>query len=408
MPVYTYRARTVEGRLERGELNAIAEAHAIKQLESRGVYPVEVRESRRASGFFATLRHRISRRRINRDARILFVRQFEAMLRAGIPLTTALVAIGEQSDSPELGEVIAQVRGDIEGGSTLAQALRHQSALLSPIQISLVEAGEEGGILDEILARLGELLEWEAENIARIRQATFYPAMVITELSLAFVVIIRFVFPRFKALFAAHGANLPMPTRVMIGISDFVAHNGGWLVVALVALGVGAAVALRTHRGRSLFDRLTISAPIFGKIIVLIRMSQFARVMASLLESGIPFLRALAIVEKTINNVWIRSDISAMAAGIQKGLGIAESIPESGVFPPSIRHMLDVGEKSGRISGMLEKISVFYDRQADYRIKNLATVIEPILLVVLGASVMFVALAVFLPMWDMSHVLMGG
>ncbi len=408
MPLYAYKARTPDGGVERGHLDAVAESHAIKQLESRGVYPVDVRESSHTGGPLAFLRRVFARRRIKRDARILFVRQFEAMLRAGIPLTTALAAIGEQADSPELSEMLAHVRGDIEGGSTLAQALRRQPALLSPIQVSLIEAGEQGGILDDILMRLAELLEWEAENVARIRQATFYPAMVITELGLAFIVIIRFVFPRFKALFAAHGAELPMPTRVMIAVSDVAENYGVWFLVGAVLLAAGVAAALRTHRGRTVFDRVAISLPIFGEIILLILMSQFSRVMASLLEAGIPFLRALAIVEKTINNTVIRSDIAMMATGIQKGLGIADSVPEDGVFPSAVRRMLDVGEKSGRISGMLEKISTFYDRQVDYRIKNLTTVIEPILLVVLGASVLFVALAVFLPMWDMTSVLTGG
>lgn len=408
MPVFTYRARTPTGSVVRGRIEAVAETQALRELESRGVYPVEVRETAPDVGLAARIRHRLARRRIKRDARILFIRQFEAMLRAGVPLTVALESIADQADSPELAQMLRAVRADIEGGSTLAQALRGQSALLSPIHVSLIDAGEQGGILDDIVSRIGELLEWEAENVARIRQATFYPALVIGELSLAFVVIVRFVFPRFKALFAAHNAQLPMPTQVMIGISDFVEAYGAWMLVGLVLAAAGAVWAYRRPEGRRVFDRLFIRVPIFGPLVLLILMSRFARVTASLLRAGIPFLRALSIVERTIDNVVIQRDIARMTTGIQQGLSVAESVPDDGVIPPAVRRMLDIGERSGRVSDMLERISAFYDTQADYRIKNLTTVLEPILLVVLGASVLFVALAVFLPMWDMTRVITGG
>lgn len=406
MPVYTYKARDIDGRHVNGEVSAHAEVEALKEIESLGVYPVEVKENL-ARGW-PLLSRFTNRTRIKLDDRILFIRQFEAMLRAGVPLTVSLGAIGSQAGNPDLSEILLQVRRDIEGGSTLSQALRKHPALLSPIHVSLIEAGEMGGILDDILERLGELLEWDAENRARIRQATFYPSMVIAELGLAFVVILRFVFPRFKSLFASRGAELPLPTKIMIGLSDFTEQYWWPIVVGVILLAIAFSAWRHTDSGRRQFDAISLKIPIIGDLLLLILMSRFARVTASLLESGITFLRALSIVEKTIENTVIKEDIAAMATGIQKGRGIAAAIPPDGVFPAAVQKMLDVGEQSGRIGPMLVRISTFYDRQADYRIKNLTTVIEPILLVVLGVSVLFVALAVFMPMWDMTRVITGG
>jgi MSHA biogenesis protein MshG len=225
---------------------------------------------------------------------------------------------------------------------------------------------------------------------------------------LAFVVVIRFVFPRFKALFASRGADLPLPTQVMIAVSDFATDYGVYVVVAVAAAVVGFLRYKKTDRGARLFDTAMLKAPLFGEIVLMVMMSRFARVLSSLLDSGIPFLRSLSIVEQTIDNRPIQDDISHMARNIQKGRSIAESIRPDGCFPPPVVKMLDVGERSGKISDMIMRVSGFYDRQVDYRIKNLTTALEPILLVVLGVSVLFLSLAVFLPMWDMSRVVMGG
>jgi MSHA biogenesis protein MshG len=194
----------------------------------------------------------------------------------------------------------------------------------------------------------------------------------------------------------------------MIGLSDFATDYGLFVVAGVVAAVIAGIRYKKTDKGARLFDMAMLKAPIFGEIMLMILMSRFSRVLSSLLDSGIPFLRALSIVEQTIDNKLIQEDISHMARNIQKGQSIAESIPPDGCFPPPVVKMLDVGERSGKISDMIMRVSSFYDRQVDYKIKNLTTVIEPVLLVILGASVLFLSLAVFLPMWNMSRVVMGG
>ncbi len=405
MPNFSYKARTGAGQLVTGVIDIGTEAMATRDLQSRGLFPVEVKLAGRKSQLLSRL---TDRKRIKHDERILFLRQFEVMLRSGIPITTSLAAIADQGTNSALADILTQVRRDIEGGSTLAQALQKHPALMSKVQVSLVDAGEQGGILDDILVRLCELLEYDAETKARVKSATMYPSIVIVELMLAFVVVIRFVFPRFKALFASRGADLPLPTQIMIGLSDFATDYGLFVVAGAVVAVIAGIRYKKTEKGARLFDSALLKVPLFGEIMLMILMSRFARVLSSLLDSGIPFLRALTIVEQTIDNKPIQEDISYMGKNIQKGQTIAESIPPDGCFPPPVVKMLDVGERSGNISDMIMRVSSFYDRQVDYRIKNLTTVIEPVLLVILGVSVLFLSLAVFLPMWDMSRVVMGG
>ncbi len=405
MATFTYKARTHDGALVKGELEGSNEPAIVRELQSQGVFPVDVREQSRTSIANIIARKRI---RISLDDKILFIRQLESLITAGIPIATALRSISRSVANVHLRSMLEQVRSDIESGGTLGASFRKHPALFSPMHASLIEAGEQGGILDVIVARLGELLEYESENRARIRQALFYPAMVIGELVLAFVVILKFVFPRFKSMFASRGADLPLPTRVMIVLSDFM-ENHWWLLVGVtVVVAIAVTLALRTERGKVLRDRLVLRTPIFGEIALMITMSQFCRVSSSLLSSGTPFLKALQTVRSTIGNRVVRDGIAEIEDGVRKGGSIADSIPNTDVFPSTVRQMLEIGEKSGHVSEMLLQVSTFYDRQVDYKIKNLTTVIEPILLVILGASVLFVALAVFMPMWDMTRVIMGG
>lgn len=404
MPVFAYKARTAEGKLIKGKLNSTAQATVLKTLEQRGVYPIEVTPGRGAPRLFSVFR---KKKKIKHEETMLFTRQLEAMLNAGISLTGCLDALAEQAESEELRDTLDAARKDIEGGSTFTETLERHPELFSPIYVNMVRAGEESGTLSEMVARIGDLLEYDAETRSRVKQATFYPMIVVGELFLATLIVIRFVFPRFKSLFSSHGAALPLPTRVMIAVSD-VAEN--YWIHGIVLCGVAALAArwyVRTEDGQRSFHRLVLAVPIFGELILKILMSRFSRVMSSLLRSGIPLLRALAIVERTIDNVVIQNEIRTMREGIRRGGGLTDAIKNRGVFPPPVTKMLEVGERSGALEEMLERVSAFYDGQVDYKIKNLTTVIEPIMLVVLGVSVLFIALAVFLPMWNLMGALTG-
>ena len=404
MPVYTYKARTSEGELVKGKAESSGEAGILKSLEKKGVYPFEVKETKGSGRSLSFLN---KKKKIKNDEKILFTRQLESMLKSGVSLTGSIHALSEQTESELFHDILVTIRKDIEGGMTFTQALRKHPNLYGELYVNLIHAGEQAGLMDEMLERIGDLLEYDTETKERIKQATFYPGLVIGELALAFAVIIKFVFPRFKALFSARGADLPLPTKIMILVSDF--SEQYWLHFLI---GVGLLVMFvrwyrKTPRGKLLQDGLLLKVPIFGTLILKILMSRFARILSALLDSALPILRALEIVERTIDNIVVKREIEEMRAGIQKGKGIVEAIPKDGVFPPPVVKMLEVGEMSGNLDHMLRKVSEFYDRQVDYMIKNLTTVIEPILLAVLGVSVLFIALAVFLPMWNLMNVVTG-
>jgi type IV pilus assembly protein PilC len=405
VPTYTYKARTPEGELVKGKIQSSGESLVLMSLEKQGVYPVEVKEAGSISRFMGLFKRR---KKIGNEDKILFTRQLEAMLRSGVSLTSSIHALSQQADGDVLSQILVTVKKDIEGGSTFTQALKKHPNLYSDLYVSLIDAGEQAGMIDEMLGRIGSLIEYDVETRSRIKSATFYPSLVVGELLLAFGVIIKFVFPRFKSLFASRGADLPLPTQIMIRISDFAEHY--WIHTLIgIALLYGFFRWYRmTPKGKAQFDTLVLQVPIFGDLILKVLMSRFARIFGALIESGLPILRSLTIVERTIQNTVVRQEIIDMGESIQKGKTIASSVRSGGIFPPAVIRMLEVGEEAGALDQMLYKISTFYDRQVDYRIKNLTTVIEPILLVVLGVSVLFTALAVFLPMWNIMHVVSGG
>jgi MSHA biogenesis protein MshG len=255
-----------------------------------------------------------------------------------------------------------------------------------------------------MLDRVATLLEYEAETDQRIRSATFYPTLIVIELGLAFLVLIKFVLPRFASLFRNFNTQLPLPTRVLIGLSDFFEHQ--WIpfvffIVAAAAIGV---VWSRTERGRTTIDRITITAPIFGPIFLMTIMSRFSRVLSALLASGIPIVQALDIVRGVVGNKVVEVEIDRMRDGVVAGQGLAEPLKGSPIIPPLVVKMLAVGEETGAIDKMLLRVSRYYDQDVDYAVKNLSTAIEPVLLIILGAAVLFTALAVFLPLWNLMNV----
>jgi type II secretory pathway component PulF len=405
MPTYIVKARTTDGKTMEDELTARDEAALLKKLEERRIYPVSIKEERELPAWIMFFKRK--RRKVKHEDKILFTRQLHSMLNAGISLTASLRALADQAEEENIKAILTKVVRDIEGGLTFTEALERHPSFFSNLYVNLIRAGEEGGVLDEMLDRISYLLEYEAETKARIRSATFYPIIVVTELALAFIVIIKFIFPKFRAIFSSYDAALPLPTIIMLKISDlfgkYWVHTLVFAILSIVIL----KLALRKPKGKELFDRFLLKVPIFGDLILKTLMSRFTRVLGALLESGMPFVRSLDLVIQTMDNAIINEEVKRMREGVKQGRGLAQPLKESGIFPKPVVKMLEVGEQAGDLSNMLQRISAFYDRELDYRIKNLATVLEPVLLVILGISVLFIALSVFLPMWNLMHVVTG-
>ncbi len=403
MAAFRYRARNPAGTPQQGLLEAADLDHAIEQIRRLGLVPVrlETFEPGAPAERFRLLRFE---KRVEPRDLILFTRQLETMLDSGLPLLSALTILHQQSTHPRLKAAIDRVRADVEQGSTLTEAMRRHPRVFPALYANLVHAGEEGGLIVPMLDRLATLLESEAETAQRIRSATFYPILIIVELLLAFTVLLKFVLPRFASLFRKFGAELPLPTRILIGLSD--ATERFWLPgVVLAALAAAAAVLwIRTPRGRRWLDETLLSLPVLGPILLKASMSRVARVLSALIAGGTPIVQALTITRGVAGNRVIEEDLETMRTGVVAGTGLADSVRESRFFPPLVLKMMAVGEETGALDKMLLRVSRYYDQDVDYLVKNLSTAIEPVLLLVLGAAVLFTALAVFLPLWNLMNV----
>ncbi len=402
MPAFRYRALGPAGRTQQGLLEAPDLDQAVDRIHRMGLTPIRLEEqtaARPGADRIPFLRRKVTPRDL-----ILFTRQLETMIESGLPILSALEILHAQTTHPKLKLAIDRVRSDVEQGSTLTEAMRRHPDCFPRIFVNLVYAGEEGGLLAPMLDRVATLLEYEAETDQRIRSATFYPTLIVCELTLAFLVLIKFVLPRFASLFRNFNTTLPFPTRVLIGISDFFEHQ--WFTfLLLVGCAVTATVVWsRTERGRTTIDRWIVTAPIFGPIFLMTIMSRFSRVLSALLASGIPIVQALEIVRGVVGNKVVESEVDTMRDGVVAGMGLAEPLRGSEVIPPLVVKMLAVGEETGAVDKMLLRVSRYYDQDVDYAVKNLSTAIEPVLLVVLGVGVLFTALAVFLPLWNLMNV----
>jgi len=402
MPAFRYRALSPAGEAQQGLLDASDLDQAVERLHNMGLVPVRL-EPQGATKLRTDGIPFLQKRVAPRDL-ILFTRQLETMLDSGLPILSSLESLHEQTTHARLKPAIDRVRSDVEQGSTLTEALRRQPDCFPRIYVNLVHAGEEGGLLAQMLDRVATLLEYEAETDQRVRSATFYPTLIVTELGLAFLVLIKFVLPRFASLFRKFDAQLPLPTRVLIGLSDFFEKQWLPFLFFLACAAVGAVLWSRTERGRVAIDRFVITVPIFGPIFLMTIMSRFSRVLAALLASGIPIVQALDVVRGVVGNRVVETEIDKMRDGVVAGMGLAEPLKGSPVVPPLVVKMLSVGEETGAVDKMLNRVSRYYDQDVDYAVKNLSTAIEPVLLIILGAAVLFTALAVFLPLWNLMNV----
>jgi len=399
MATFRYRALTSAGQPQRGLVEAPDLDQAMGRVKLLGLTPIRMEAQRSPGAGPSFFEKRVGARDL-----ILFTRQLETMLDSGLPLLSALHSLHDQAVHPKLKHAIDRVRSDVEQGSTLTEALRRHPACFPSLYVNLIFAGEEGGLIVQMLDRVAGLLEYEAETEQRIRSATFYPTLIITELILAFVVLIKFVLPRFASLFRNFSVQLPLPTRVLIGISDFFQHQWIPFLAFVGAAAFGFTLWSRTPKGRFTLDRFVITVPIFGPIFQMTIMSRFARVLSALIESGVPIVQALGIVRGVAGNRVVEAEIDRMRDGVLAGMGLSEPLRGSEVVPPIVVKMIAVGEETGALDKLLLRVSRYYDQDVDYKVKNLSTAIEPVLLVILGAGVLFTALAVFLPLWNLMNV----
>lgn len=402
MATFTYRARDSAGLLITGRMEAEAQGVVAERLLQSGYVPTTIRQAR-------TLPRRIRRAvpigRIRAEELILFTRQFETLVRAGVPLLESLGTLAKQARGRAFQQVVLTMARDIEAGAMLSEAMGKHPQVFPEVFVSTIRAGETGGFLDLALERLATLGEHELETQARIRAATRYPIFVVLAIGIALLILMTFVIPKFALLYRAFRATLPLPTRIAFTVGQ-VLQRFWYVGLLLVVAGAGGIrLALGLPWIRLWWDGLKLRFPILGPVILKLTLSRWAHILSLLVRSGVPILRSLEVVARAVGNAAMARSVLALAAAVEKGRSLAEPMARDPLFPPLVVQMMAVGEKTGELETLLLKVSEHYDRETDYTIRNLSTALEPILLVVLGAMVLFLALAVFLPMWDMVRLI---
>jgi type II secretory pathway component PulF len=401
MPAYKYKARDKFGKAVAGVMDASSSEMVAGRLEEIGSIPVFIQEKKKDVISLDFLQRY---KGVSQEDLFLFNRQLGTLFSAGIPLLSSLKTLSEQTVSRRMKEIINTVTKDIEQGSSLSDALAGQPNVFSALNVSMIQAGETAGTLDEILDRLAIIAEYEKDTSEKIKAATRYPKMVILAISAAFFVLVTFVTPKFATMFAKFGGTLPLPTRVMIAINHII-HQYWYLMVVLAgSVALGFHWYTNTKEGRLRWDGLMLRIPVFGPLFMKIAMSRFALIFGMLMRSGISILDNLKIVSSTVGNTVISREIRKLRERVMEGSGISQPLKESEVFTPLVTQMISVGEQSGKLDEMMAKVSKYYDLEVEYTIKNLSTLIEPVLIIIIGGMVLFLALAVFLPMWDMASL----
>ncbi len=418
MPVYEYRGLTTAGKATNGLLDADSPRALKDRLRREGVFLSEYVETKQGStrrgagGKKAKGSREVSFGKLFEKVKILEVsevtRQLATLVRAGIPVVDSIGAISEQLENPLFKRVLSEVRRAVNEGSSLANAMKKHPKVFSTLYVNMVAAGEQSGTLDIVFERLADFTEGQVRLRSKLMGAMMYPCIMI---GLGFVIVammMLFVVPQIQELFDQMGGELPLITRILIGASEFF-QSYWWL------MGIGMAVFIWwfnkwrvSEKGKPKFDAWLLRVPIFGPLIRMVNVTRFARTLSTLLESGVPILNALSIVRSIMGNQVIADVIEEAREAVKEGHSIAEPLKRSGQFPPMVVHMIAVGEKSGELETMLTNVAESYEMQVESKVTQLTSILEPLMIVVMGVGVAFMVFAIIMPMLEMNKLAAGG
>jgi type IV pilus assembly protein PilC len=400
-----WKGRTVGGEIQSGELTFETQDDALSALRKRRIIISSVREKK---GDVKVGLPKIGGGVSTRDLAI-FTRQFATMINAGLPLVQCLDILSKQTEKEEFRQVITRVMRDVEAGTTLAEALgkKENAKVYDELYVNMVEAGEAGGILDNILQRLATYIE-KAESLKRkVKGAMVYPTVVLSVALLATSFMLIFIIPTFAKMFSGFGAELPLPTKIVMGLSSFLRSYWWAMLAAGVAFVFGIQRYYKTERGHVQIDTFLLKIPVFGDVLRKGAVARFTRTLGTLISSGVPILNGLEITARTAGNRVVQNAIMAARASIREGETIAAPLRQSTVFPPMVVQMISVGEETGALDDMLSRIADFYDDEVDTAVDSLTSLIEPIMIVIMGTIVGGMVIAMYLPMFKLINVVSG-
>lgn len=397
MPIFKWEGKTLKGQGKKGEFEAPDQAAVRIYLRQQNIIPTKIVSKGKEIKFSLPFTRKVKQRAI-----AIFTRQLATMIDAGLPLVQSLEILSSQQEHKLFKTIIREIREDVESGSTFAGALKKHPATFNDLYTNLVVAGEEGGILDNILTRLANYIEKAEALKKKVKSALVYPSTIVGVAVIVVLILMIFVIPVFESMFKSAGQTLPLPTLVVITISTLIKKYIVILLPAFVLLIYLLRRYHQTENGRTVIDRLILKLPVFGPLFQKIAVARFSRTLSTLVSSGVPILDGLTIVSKTSGNKTIETAILNARASIREGETIAEPLNRSGMFPPMVIQMISVGESTGALDSMLSKIADFYEEEVDVAVANLTSLLEPFLMVFLGVVIGGVVISMYLPIFSMA------
>lgn len=396
--IFQWSGKTTKGLIESGEITANTKEEVIALLKRRNIVPTIIKPKEKKALFAGlSLGGKVKDKDI-----VVFTRQFATMIDAGLPLVQALEILSTQVENKTLAKNLVVIKNDVEAGSTYADALRKHPKIFTELYANMVAAGESGGILDTILNRLAAYIEKSMKLKKQVKGAMIYPMVVSAIAVLVIAVIMIFVVPTFSKMFGQMGATLPMPTQLIMTMSNFLAGIGGLITLGVIIALIIALIQIRkTERGMRITDAILLKLPIFGILLKKVAVAKFTRTLGTLISSGVPILDGLDITARTAGNKVVEYAVQDVRQAVSEGKTLAEPLMKQKVFPPMVTHMIAVGETTGALDTMLNKIADFYDDEVDNAVSNLTAMLEPVLMVFLGGTVGFIVIAMYLPIFKL-------
>lgn len=401
MPKFSWEGKNRAGQDQKGEAEAADQATLTSVLRRQGIQPSKIKEVR--AGF----QLKLFTPGISTKDLVVFTRTFATMIDAGLPLVQCLDILSKQQENPTFKKILLEVKESVESGSTFADALKKHPKAFDSLYCNLVAAGEIGGILDTILNRLAAYIEKALKLKKQVKSAMTYPTTIVGIAFVVIAVILIFVIPAFEKMFADFGGTLPMPTQIVINISNIIQHYILAIIIGIAAIVIAFKKYYATKSGRTKCDAIALKLPVFGILIRKVAVAKFTRTLGTMISSGVPILDGLEIVAKTAGNTTVENAIYSVKKSISEGKTIAEPLEKSGVFPTMVCQMINVGEQSGSLDTMLNKIADFYDDEVDEAVGNLTAMMEPLLMLFLGTTVGGLVIAMYLPIFKLAGAVGG-
>jgi len=401
MALFNYKVRSPQGNVLTGTMEAREQRMVVDRLRHQRFIVLEIGEIKKSASRDFLDSINFLKKRVKQKDLVLFSRQLSTLIGAGVPIVQGLTILVEQIENPAFKKVITSVREDIESGTSITEALSRHPTVFSELYVNMVKSGELGGILDVILERLSAYQESAAALRGKIRSAMIYPAVIALVAGGVTTFLMIVVVPAFVKIFEQVGAQLPLPTQILLAVSNFLKHYIIFLIIGLIAFVVGLRQYYKTEAGSMYIDRLLLRLPLFGVLLRKVAVAKFTRTFGTLVKSGVPILQALETVAKTSGNRVIEKAVLAAKEAIREGERISEPLKASGAFPPMVTQMILVGEETGNLDAMLSKIAEFYEQEVDAAISGLTSLIEPVVVVFMGIIIGAIAVSMYMPMFQL-------